>query len=142
MYATGSPLPRRRISSRIEVSSCSSSGRSNCRYRSMRRSPSACAQSSSESRRADELPWSPRYVVLSRRTSMSVGAVDATSGSMSRGSVVIVVLEQAARLVLVGQRLDEQVEIAVEHALQLMQRQVDAVVGHARLREVVRADLL
>src|SRR5580693_2674573 len=73
---------------------------------------------------------------------MSVGAVDATSGSMSRGSGVIVVLEQPSRLVLVGQRLDEQVEVAIEYALELMQREVDAVVGDARLREVVGADLL
>src|ERR1700688_5027675 len=73
---------------------------------------------------------------------MSVGAVDATSGSMPRGSGIVVVLEQPSRLVLVGQRLDEQVEIAVEHALELMQREVDAVVGDARLRKVVGADLL
>src|ERR1039457_689663 len=107
----------------------------------MRRNPSAWAQSSSESRRADVLPWSPRYVVLSRRTSMSVGAADATSGGMSR-RIVRIVLEQAAGLVLVRQRLDEHIEVAVEHTLELMQRQVDAMIGHARLRKVVGANLL
>src|ERR1700692_4315329 len=135
MYATGSPFPRRRTSSRREVSSPASRGRSNCRYRSIRRSPSACAQSSSESRRAELLPWSPRYVVLKRSTSMSVGGVEATSGGMPRRGITRVVLEEAARLVLVRERLDEHVEIAVEHPLELMHRQVDAMVGHARLRE-------
>src|SRR5579859_745628 len=142
MYATGSPFPRRRTSSRIDVSSAASRGRSNCRYRSMRRSPSACAQSSSESRRAEGLPWSPRYVVLRRSTSMSVGGAGATSGSVPRRGITGLVLEEPARLVLVRQRLDEQVEIAVEHPLELMHREVDAMVGHARLREVVCANLL
>ena len=53
---------------------------------------------------------------------MRIGAADATSGGVPRGSAVRVVLEQAASLVLVGQRLDEQVEVAVEHARELVQR--------------------
>src|ERR1700686_2389467 len=125
MYATGSPLPRRLISSRIDVNSPASRGRSNCRNRAMRRRTSACAQSSSESSRADVLPWSPRYVVLRRSTSMSVGGVDATSGGVARG-IARVVLEEAARLVLVRQRLDQPVEIAVEDPLKLMQGEVEA----------------
>src|SRR5579863_6092043 len=82
------------------------------------------------------------YVVLSRSTSMRVGGGGATSAVMPGGGAVALILEQAPRLILVRQRFDEHVEIAVEHALQLMQRDVDTMVGHARLREVVRPDLL
>src|ERR1039457_5231411 len=95
----------------------------------MRRNPSACAQSSSESSRAEVLPWSPRYVVLRRSTSMSVGVVDATSGGVPRRGIVRVVLEQTACLVLIRQRLDDHVEGAVEHALELLQRQSAAPPG-------------
>src|SRR5689334_5113620 len=42
----------------------------------------------------------------------------------------------------VGQRFDELTEIAVEDAVELMRREVDAVIGDAALRKVVRADLL
>src|SRR5579862_2228901 len=98
----------------------------------MRRRPSACAQSNSESSRAEELPWSPMYVVLRRSTSMSVGVVGATSAVMPGDHGVALVLEQPARLILVRQRFDEHLQVAVEHALQLMQRQVDAVIGDTR----------
>src|SRR5581483_2790208 len=40
------------------------------------------------------------------------------------------------------QRLRERVELALEHAVELMLRQLDAMVGDAVLREVVGADLL
>src|ERR1700730_6324704 len=138
MYATGSPCPRRRTISRTDSSSSSRSGRSNCRYRSMRRNRSARAASSSASRRALVLPCWARNVVLSRTTSSRVRVDTATSGDRDR----LGFLEQAAGLILLCQRLDQQVEIAVKHALQLMQRQVDAVIGDTGLRIVVRADLV
>src|SRR5579884_3500609 len=139
MYATGSPAERRRTRSRMAATSADASGWSKRRYRSMRRSASASAQSSSASSRGVALPCVLRYVVLRRTISSSVRG---WSLSAARSCRVLGFVEQPARLVLLRQRLDEQVEIAVEHALQLMQREVDAVVGDARLREVVRAHLL
>ena len=43
-------------------------------------------------------------------------------------------------LVLGGERVGEVVQVAVHDLLDLVQREVDAVVGHAALREVVGAD--
>src|SRR3989442_15876238 len=40
------------------------------------------------------------------------------------------------------QRVDKIVEITLEDLRQLLQRHADPVIGHAILREVVRADLL
>src|SRR5690606_17694709 len=44
--------------------------------------------------------------------------------------------------VLADERLDHVVELALENLIELVQRQVDAVVGDASLREVVRANAL
>src|SRR5688500_15931106 len=41
-----------------------------------------------------------------------------------------------------GQRVDQLVDRAIEHALQLVRREVDAMVGDAALRKVVGANLL
>ena len=40
-----------------------------------------------------------------------------------------------------NQRLDHTVQVAVQHTLQITQRQADAVIGHTILREVVGAYL-
>src|ERR1700733_10950964 len=47
---------------------------------------------------------------------------------------------QQLRLVLGGERAGEVAEVAVHDRVDLVQREVDAVVGHAALREVVGAD--
>ena len=39
------------------------------------------------------------------------------------------------------QRFDERLELAFHHLIELMQREADAVIRHAILREVVGADL-
>ena len=44
--------------------------------------------------------------------------------------------------VVSGERFDDRVQLAVHHEIQLMQREPDAVIGDAILREVVGADLL
>ena len=49
---------------------------------------------------------------------------------------------QSRRLVLGGQRVDELVQLAHHDPVDLVQRQIDAVVGHAALREIVGADAL
>src|SRR5438094_9492026 len=132
MYATGSPWPRRRISSRIALSSAPSSTRSNCRYRSRRRSCRARAERSSASSRGLALPCSVRYAVLSLTTSRRVLAAGAASGRCTADRAVASALfEQPPSLILLGERLDEQVEVAVENAAQLVQGEVDAVVGDA-----------
>ena len=48
----------------------------------------------------------------------------------------------ACSLVLCRQRIDEFVEIAGHDAIDLVERQVDAVIGDAALREIVGADAL
>ena len=40
------------------------------------------------------------------------------------------------------QRVDDLVEIALHHPVELVERQVDAVVGHPPLRKIVGADAL
>ncbi len=45
-------------------------------------------------------------------------------------------------LVLLRERVDELVEVAVHDRVDLVEREVDAVVGHAALREIVGADAL
>src|SRR3989442_486838 len=126
MYATGSPWPRRRTRSRITLSSALSSRRSNCRYRSRRRSCRACAQSSSASSRGLALPCSVRYAVLSLTTSRSVRAAAAASGRCTaEGAVACALVEQPPRLILLRERLDEQIEVAVANAAQLVHREGD-----------------
>src|SRR5690606_9763860 len=51
-------------------------------------------------------------------------------------------LRKLLRLVLRAQRLDELVQLAVHDAIDLVEGEVDAVVGHPALRKVVRADAL
>ena len=41
-----------------------------------------------------------------------------------------------------GQGGDQFVEVAVEHGIETVERQIDAVVGDAALREIVGADAL
>ena len=38
------------------------------------------------------------------------------------------------------QRVDQSVEIAVHHAIEIIKRQTDAMIGHAVLREIVSAN--
>src|SRR5690606_15205133 len=49
---------------------------------------------------------------------------------------------QLIRAVLARERIDHLVELAFENPVELVQREVDAVIGHASLREVVRANTL
>src|SRR5262249_53432266 len=51
-------------------------------------------------------------------------------------------LRELLGLVLGSERVDDVVELAVHDAVDLVERQVDAVVGDAALREVVGADAL
>src|ERR1700680_1853596 len=51
-------------------------------------------------------------------------------------------LLQALSLVVRHQRVDERSELAVHHFGELVQRQADAMVGHAILRKIVRANFL
>ena len=46
------------------------------------------------------------------------------------------------RLEVGGQRLDERLQLAFHHLIQLMQREADAVIRNAILREIIGADLL
>src|SRR5687767_5529260 len=43
-------------------------------------------------------------------------------------------------LIFLLQRLDQAFQVAVDHVRELVQRQVDAMVGHAALRKVIGAD--
>src|SRR5277367_4167685 len=49
---------------------------------------------------------------------------------------------QPRSLVLGGQLVDELVQIALHHPVDLVQRQIDPMVGHAALREIIGADAL
>ena len=55
--------------------------------------------------------------------------------------VTITERKEAAGLIGQRERIDDLVQIAVEHLIKLIERQADAVIGHAVLREVVGAYL-
>src|SRR5690606_4853233 len=78
---------------------------------------------------------------VSRRAAARSVSPRLTSSTAPTRSVIV--RRQARSLVLGGQRVDQLVErLAVEDAIELVQRQVDSVVGYPALREVVGADAL
>src|SRR5437870_13326143 len=95
--------------------------------------PSTCCNSTSAVARGLSTSWRSRYRVACTSTS---------EGRISAGRRGRAVAAQLLRAFLREQRVDELVEVAVEHRLQLVRRDADAMVGHAVLREVVGPDLL
>ncbi len=65
-----------------------------------------------------------------------------TSGSRNSGHRFLAQRGELLGLVLGGQRPGQFGQVAIHDVLDLVQRQVDAVIGDARLREVVGADAL
>src|SRR5215831_10848337 len=81
---------------------------------------------------------------------MAIATASASIQSSSRSLIVALDLRCFAEtrfveqlgLAMRAKRGDDLVEIAVDHAIQLVERQANAVIGDAILREVVRAHLL
>src|SRR3954466_1947079 len=87
----------------------------------------------------------PRSVALT--TGRTTGSTKrARSGSAGGAGVWAIVglreVSEAVRLVRHDERIDERVELALQHARHVVDRGPDPVVGHPVVREVVRPDLL
>src|SRR4051795_8368567 len=87
----------------------------------------------------------PRSVALT--TGRTTGSTNrACSGSAGGAGVWAIVglreVSEAVRLVRHDERVDQRVELAFQHARDVVDRRPDAVVGHPVVREVVGPDLL
>src|SRR5271157_1319743 len=94
----------------------------------------ACASSTSAVSRGTAILASS-----SRRTPWS-NAVSTVMGASDQRALIGVLL-QFLGLVVGGEGVENGIHLALHHEIQLMQRQADAVIRHAVLREVVGADL-
>src|SRR5277367_6690363 len=76
---------------------------------------------------------------LSSRSEASPMAIKA-----ARGNLTLIGVLRAERLLAIvsRERVDNRIDCAVEKIVELMNRHVDAMVGHARLRKIVGADAL
>src|ERR1035441_9237429 len=94
----------------------------------------ACASSTSAVSRGTAILASS-----SRRMPWSNAVCTVMWGSDQRALVAL--LLQLFGLVIGGQGFEDGIHLPLHHEIQLMQRQADAVIRHAILREVVGADL-
>src|SRR5579871_2628867 len=100
---------------------------------------------SSASSRADSLAASSARAPLCS-SSTTVGDIRAGPLRMTferlRPSFSFDLMRQLLGLVLLVERRDELVQVAVHHVVELVEREVDAMVGDAALRKIVGADAL
>src|SRR5208282_686770 len=132
MYATGSRFSRRAI---IASNFFCAAGESSIEpvMAAARVTPAAAAIKSSVSSRADSRP-----AAASLCTAASIIARAAELCQSLRTEL------RAERLLLIvgRQRVDNRIDRTVEKIVELMNRHVNAMVGHPRLRKIVRADSL
>ena len=61
---------------------------------------------------------------------------------MSSGCGSVDLVGEFFGLMFLAERIDQFLDVAVHHGVQLVERQIDAVIRHPALREVVGADTL
>src|SRR5690606_29536876 len=132
MRWTGSPASLRESAARTNAAASSGTGLCGSSTASVRLVPVKCSTSSRASSEGSALPSS----VSATRTSRS------NPPSTCTGWSAIVEIGQQLRLVIGDQGIDDLVEFSHHHAIELVERQVDAVVGNATLWEVVGANTL
>src|SRR5438270_12557029 len=132
-YATGSPRERPATSPRYRTSSSSDIRRSNRTYRSMRPTPRACASRTSASRRGEVEPCFCRCPVARVSTSSTVSSGEALD------AVAAVELRRALGR---DQRRHELVQVTGHYLVELVQRELDAVIGDAVLMDVYGTTLI
>src|SRR5215204_2708677 len=128
-YANGAPLARMTAARRASFTAVASTSASRFATGQKRGTSSTAATMSRASSRASATPACSRLTVSS-----------ASRAPNEIGAAVSVVTE----VLLVGsllQGLDDAPQIAVENPLQIVHREIDAVVRDPTLRKVVRADL-
>src|SRR5688572_31952037 len=125
----GSPAARRAVISRNWFFSCSSNDFSGWASTLASEPPVAAARSRRASRAS--MPLARRTCSMVKR----ILRVLRSSGFFGKTC-------QLLGLVLGGERVDDLVDLAVHDALDLVEREVDAVVGDPALRKVVGADAL
>src|SRR5262249_39446601 len=119
--------------------SASATGRESSARSFARSQPRTWPSSRSASSSGEAMPAARRRIVASCRSCLTVGA--------AREDTAVVRLADGRFLELLGlvvgdERVHDLVQVAVQHVLQAVQREADAVVRDARLLEVVGADLL
>src|SRR5262245_33217256 len=121
---------RRRSTASKRAAGAAASGSCARVTRAVRSVPSTYASSTSASARGSGTPAACSRAIAVASASRTVDAVES--------SRVVIGSLQLLLLLLGGEHVDDGVEIAVEHAIELVERQVHAVIGHAALAEVVR----
>src|SRR5690349_4686852 len=115
----------------------------------MRPTPSACASSTSASRRAEVDPCFCRWPVARVSTSSTVSSGAASppreiggSAEISRGPLGAVAAVELRRALGRYERRHQLVQVPGHDLIELVKGELDAVIGDAILFEVVSADLL
>src|SRR5690606_12051258 len=134
MRWTGLPATRSATAARRAAAARGSTVLSGAARPSVRVVPVKC----STRRRASRPGWSMPAPASVRRVSAS----SAPSVSLPRVSAVSMAVDQKLRLMIGNQRVDDLVELAFHDPVELVQREVDAMVRHPALGEVVGADAL
>ena len=85
--------------------------------------------------------------LLPRRLDVSFAFLGAASCSKANGAALSMTFllhrRELRRLMLGDQHVDQLVQgLALDHLVELMQRQADAMIGHAALRKIIGADAL
>src|SRR5215207_6813735 len=149
MYATGSRSRRRVAYSRKRRAASGSSARPGSATIAARSTPMAAASSSSASSRGVADPAAVSAITAESSASRTLVRPISRSGERGTSRKVPGARRRSggggvepAALLLVLQRRGELVELALEQLVEVVRRELDPVVGHAPLGEVVRADLL
>src|SRR5262245_5636906 len=131
MRWTGSPASRRDSAASISATCPAGTSRSGEVMASRRSVAEKCSTIIRASSPGSSMVPSASRLLASVSTAPSVIASAFSAG-----------IGQQPRLVIGDQRVDDLVELAQHHAIELVERQVDAVIGDAPLREIVGADAL
>src|SRR5438105_2146255 len=133
MRCTGSPAARRFRAASISAMALLLILRSGSAMACVRVVPEKCSTISRASSAESSTPAATSLTRASRSSGPSA------SGS---GSAIKADIGEQLRLVIGDQRVDDFVEFAHHHPVELVERQVDTMVGDAALREIVGADAL
>src|SRR3990170_73925 len=133
MRCTGSPAMRRLNAASIAAIAPASTPHSGSAMACVRVVPEKCSTISLASSAGSAT------AAAARRARAAFSSGPSLSGRLS---AIEADIGEQLRLVIGDQRVDDLVEFAHHHPVELVERQIDAMVGDAALREVISADPL